>query len=151
MDATVLLVLNAHHDVVKFKLPEVVGGQTWRCLLDTNVPDRTETPRFMSGDGIRGHRPLAAGVRAAAGQRPVDRADPRTRGAAAGGRDARPSDARRRTCRMRLSDPPKPPGDPPRQPDPDDPVPIEDPPPPIPIPPDPPPEPLRAAVRVTRA
>ena len=49
MDATVLLVLNAYHDVVKFKLPEVVGGQTWRCLLDTNVPDRTETPRFMSG------------------------------------------------------------------------------------------------------
>jgi glycogen operon protein len=48
MDATVLLVLNAYHDVVKFKLPEVVGGQTWRCLLDTNVPDRTETPRFMS-------------------------------------------------------------------------------------------------------
>ncbi|MGA9014255.1 MAG: hypothetical protein WB509_17320 [Acetobacteraceae bacterium] len=52
---------------------------------------------------------------------------------------------------MRLSDPPKPPGDPPRQPDPDDPVPIEDPPPPIPIPQDTPPEPLRAAVRVTRA
>jgi glycogen operon protein len=49
MDATVLLVLNAYHDVVKFKLPEVVGGQTWRCLLDTNVSDRTETPRFMSG------------------------------------------------------------------------------------------------------
>ena len=50
MDATVLLVLNAYHDVVKFKLPEVVGGQTWRCLLDTNAPDRTETPRFQSGD-----------------------------------------------------------------------------------------------------
>ena len=50
MDATVLLVLNAYHDVVKFTLPEVVGGQTWRCLLDTNVPDRTGTPRFQSGD-----------------------------------------------------------------------------------------------------
>ena len=50
MDATVLLVLNAYHDVVKFKLPEVVGGQTWRCLLDTNAPDRTATPRFPSGD-----------------------------------------------------------------------------------------------------
>ena len=48
MDATVLLVLNAYHDVVKFKLPEVVGGQTWRCLLDTNAPDRTGTPRFQS-------------------------------------------------------------------------------------------------------
>ena len=28
MDATALLVLNAYHDVVKFKLPEVVGGHT---------------------------------------------------------------------------------------------------------------------------
>jgi glycogen operon protein len=35
---------------VKFKLPEGVGGQTWRCLLDTNAPDRTATPRFPSGD-----------------------------------------------------------------------------------------------------
>jgi isoamylase len=50
LDATVLLVLNAYHDVVKFKLPEVVGGQTWRCLLDTNVPDRVSTPRFQTGD-----------------------------------------------------------------------------------------------------
>ncbi|HME20530.1 MAG TPA: glycogen debranching protein GlgX [Acetobacteraceae bacterium] len=49
LEATVLLVLNAYHDVVKFKLPEVVGGQTWRCLLDTNVPDRIETPRSLSG------------------------------------------------------------------------------------------------------
>jgi isoamylase len=50
MDATALLVLNAYHDVVKFKLPEVVGGTVWRCLLDTNVPDRTEAPRFHSRD-----------------------------------------------------------------------------------------------------
>jgi glycogen operon protein len=49
MDATVLLVLNAYHDVVKFTLPDVVGGQTWRCLLDTNQPDRIDTPRFPSG------------------------------------------------------------------------------------------------------
>jgi glycogen operon protein len=48
MDATVLLVLNAYHDVVRFRLPEVVGGQTWRCLLDTNVPDRDATPRFQT-------------------------------------------------------------------------------------------------------
>jgi glycogen operon protein len=50
MDATALLVLNAYHDVVKFKLPEVVGGNIWRCLLDTNLPDRTEAPRFCTGD-----------------------------------------------------------------------------------------------------
>jgi glycogen operon protein len=50
MDATVLLVLNAYHDVVRFRLPEVVGGHVWRCLLDTNLPDRTAAPRFQSGD-----------------------------------------------------------------------------------------------------
>jgi glycogen operon protein len=50
MDATALLVLNAYHDVVRFTLPEVVGGHTWRCLMDTNLPDRTEAPRFQSGD-----------------------------------------------------------------------------------------------------
>jgi isoamylase len=50
LDATVLLVLNAHHDVVNFKLPEVVGGQMWRCLLDTNVPDLTAAPRISTGN-----------------------------------------------------------------------------------------------------
>jgi hypothetical protein len=45
------------------------------------------------------------------------------------------------------SDPPKPPGQPPAEPDPDDPPPIEEPPIPIPVPPiEPPPEPLRATV-----
>jgi hypothetical protein len=46
------------------------------------------------------------------------------------------------------SDPPKPPGQPPDEPDPDDPPPIEEPPIPIPVPPiEPPPEPLRAELR----
>ena len=89
MDATLLLVLNAYHDVVKFTLPEVVGGQAWRCLLDTNVPDRTDDAALPERRRIRGHRPLAAAVRAAAGQRALGRADPRARGAAAGGGNAR--------------------------------------------------------------
>jgi glycogen operon protein len=38
-EATLLLVLNAHHDVVVFKLPEVVGGRGWVRLIDTNLPD----------------------------------------------------------------------------------------------------------------
>ncbi len=50
-DATVLLVLNAHHDVVTFTLPEVMGGNTWRCLLDTNVPDDTGMETYASGEG----------------------------------------------------------------------------------------------------
>jgi glycogen operon protein len=50
MDATALLVLNAHHDVVNFRLPEVVGGNTWRCLVDTNAPEIEGQKRFRSGD-----------------------------------------------------------------------------------------------------
>src|SRR6185369_5533646 len=38
-EATLLLVLNAHHDVVLFKLPEVKDGRDWERLIDTNLPD----------------------------------------------------------------------------------------------------------------
>jgi glycogen operon protein len=48
MDATALLVANAHWDVVRFTLPEVIGGRIWRCMLDTNAPERTETPTFTA-------------------------------------------------------------------------------------------------------
>jgi glycogen operon protein len=37
-DETLLVVMNAHHDVVKFKLPEVPEGRRWARLLDTNDP-----------------------------------------------------------------------------------------------------------------
>lgn len=50
--------------------------------------------------------------------------------------------------RARFSDPPKPPGAPPDEPDPDAPVPVEEPPRPVPVPPDKPPEPLRTIVSV---
>ncbi|PMS31669.1 glycogen operon protein [Trinickia symbiotica] len=49
-DATLLLVLNAHHDVVDFTLPEIPGSDQWSCLIDTNVPVREELPDFESGD-----------------------------------------------------------------------------------------------------
>src|SRR6202030_430970 len=45
-DATLLIVLNAHHALVKFKIPEVAGGNRWRCLIDTSDPDRDELPIF---------------------------------------------------------------------------------------------------------
>jgi glycogen operon protein len=32
-----LLVLNAHHDLVEFTLPECAGGERWSLELDTNV------------------------------------------------------------------------------------------------------------------
>ena len=48
-DATLLLVMNAHHDVVEFTLPEVPEGKRWVCLLDTNAPKRTDAPAFEFG------------------------------------------------------------------------------------------------------
>jgi glycogen operon protein len=38
-ETTVLLVLNAYHDVVQFTLPDCNGCAGWRLLLDTNIPE----------------------------------------------------------------------------------------------------------------
>jgi glycogen operon protein len=38
-DATLLLIYNAHFDVVKFKLPAVPDGTDWLALIDTNQPE----------------------------------------------------------------------------------------------------------------
>ncbi|MEH3146176.1 MAG: glycogen debranching protein GlgX [Methylobacterium frigidaeris] len=48
-EATVLLLFNAYHDVVQFRLPEVVGGDGWMRLLDTNLPDTQDLSRFGAG------------------------------------------------------------------------------------------------------
>ncbi|RFC61861.1 glycogen debranching enzyme GlgX [Fulvimarina endophytica] len=48
-DATMLIMMNAHHDVVNFKLPKARGGARWRCLIDTNLPDREELAPFDFG------------------------------------------------------------------------------------------------------
>jgi len=45
-DATLLIVFNAHHDVVKFMLPEVPEGKRWTRLIDTNLPAGFDTPNF---------------------------------------------------------------------------------------------------------
>jgi len=52
-DATLLLVLNAHHDVVNFTLPDIPEGDQWTCLLDTNMPVRSELPLFSAGDAYQ--------------------------------------------------------------------------------------------------
>jgi len=49
-DATLLLIFNAYHDVVVFTLPTVPGGRHWRCLVDTNIPERRDEPVFAAGD-----------------------------------------------------------------------------------------------------
>ena len=46
IDRTLLLILNAYHDVLGFKLPTVTGGQGWELLIDTNQPDLEGAPRF---------------------------------------------------------------------------------------------------------
>ncbi len=48
-DATLLVIMNGHHDVVNFKLPEVTEGKRWKRLVDTNLPSTTETPQFEFG------------------------------------------------------------------------------------------------------
>jgi glycogen operon protein len=49
-DATILLLVNAHHDLVEFTLPAVPEGDSWLCLLDTNVPDRIQEAPHGFGD-----------------------------------------------------------------------------------------------------
>ena len=41
-EATLLLIVNAHHDVVVFTLPKAPGGRDWRRLVDTNQPEEDE-------------------------------------------------------------------------------------------------------------
>jgi glycogen operon protein len=48
-DVTLLLILNAHHDVVRCTLPEVVGGEAWMCHIDTNQPDLEAPTEFRFG------------------------------------------------------------------------------------------------------
>ena len=53
-EATLLLISNAHHDVVVFTLPKAAGGRGWLRLVDTNLPGEDEEfgPRavFRFGD-----------------------------------------------------------------------------------------------------
>jgi glycogen operon protein len=55
-EATMLLLLNAHHDLVEFTLPACTGGNHWALVLDTNVPDNADSGSFASGQsyGVTG-------------------------------------------------------------------------------------------------
>jgi isoamylase len=46
-----LVIMNAHHDVVQFTLPKVSDGKHWINLIDTNTPKRTDAPAFEFGQG----------------------------------------------------------------------------------------------------
>ncbi len=49
-DTTMLLVMNAHHDMVTFTLPDCSNGKAWELVLDTNVPERDDTQVFPIGE-----------------------------------------------------------------------------------------------------
>jgi isoamylase len=51
-DATLLLLLNAHHDTCTFVLPEVAGGKHWSCLIDTHQPLLEPTPQPLQNDTL---------------------------------------------------------------------------------------------------
>ena len=49
-DATLLMVLNAHHDVVEFTLPPCAEGRRWNLVFDTNIPDDDQDRSFDIGE-----------------------------------------------------------------------------------------------------
>jgi isoamylase len=49
-EATLLIVINDHHDLVKFTLPECPGGDRWALLIDTNIADNSEHGTFKVGE-----------------------------------------------------------------------------------------------------
>jgi isoamylase len=55
-EAAMLMVLNSHHDLVNFTLPECPGGTGWSLLIDTNVPDGESHYEGKVGDvyGVTG-------------------------------------------------------------------------------------------------
>jgi glycogen operon protein len=56
-DSTLLLVMNAHYDVVQFTLPEASDGVRWVRMIDTNIPDRNDAESFPFGHAyqVTGH------------------------------------------------------------------------------------------------
>ena len=39
-EATLLLIINVHHDLVNFVMPASTAGEEWTLLIDTNEPDK---------------------------------------------------------------------------------------------------------------
>jgi len=51
-DATLLFLVNAHHEDVPFTLPETAGGRHWRVMFDSAAPDGDGSPTYGIGDGF---------------------------------------------------------------------------------------------------
>jgi glycogen operon protein len=56
-EATLLMVINVHSDLVNFVLPACVGGNAWTVLIDTNEPDKDEGVTLKTGEtyGMTAH------------------------------------------------------------------------------------------------
>jgi glycogen operon protein len=51
-DSTLLIVLNAHSEVVPFVLPSAAGGSRWIKILDTHKPADTTLARSKFGERL---------------------------------------------------------------------------------------------------
>ncbi len=60
-----LLILNSHHDLVNFTLPDYPDGQTWDRVIDTHVANEEVAYKGTAGEvyGVTG-RSLVLFVRA---------------------------------------------------------------------------------------
>ena len=66
IEATLLLVLNAHHDLVEYTLPEYEARAQWSLLIDTNIPDLGDPREFSAASvyGVTGRSLLLFELRA---------------------------------------------------------------------------------------
>jgi glycogen operon protein len=64
-DATLLIVLNAWHDLVNFTLPGHAGDEKWELLIDTNAEEQLHKTDFSKGDvyGVTGRSLLLLRLR----------------------------------------------------------------------------------------
>jgi isoamylase len=49
-EATLLIIINVHHDMVAFTLPACAGGEHWMRMIDTNESGDSQSPQFAAGD-----------------------------------------------------------------------------------------------------
>jgi isoamylase len=64
-DATMMLVINEHHDLVDFTLPASEGGEEWALLVDTNREENDASGVFVTGEvyGVTGRSVLLFALR----------------------------------------------------------------------------------------
>jgi glycogen operon protein len=65
-EATLLLVINVHHDLVNFIMPATTAGEEWTLLIDTNEPEKAEGIKKKTGEeyGVTGRSLLLLGIEA---------------------------------------------------------------------------------------